>query len=409
VKKRVVIIGANFSGLTAAAKLSNKLSVIVVDPRAFFQWTPNIHEILSGVKTAKSVKIASKTAIEGLGHCFINSEVLSIDATNHSLELSTGGTLQYDALLIASGQVRENWGIKGAENHAYGFRSTDDVEKLQASLNAKLKNPRSKEISVSIVGAGFTGVEVLGELLRANPNAKKLKINVIDSAARLISGLPEGVANDIVTLCGSKPVDFYFNEKIVEITASKIQLNSGKLLDSDITIWSAGTSLPSYLKNSGLYFQDNKGIVVNEFLQTTEYPEIFIAGDSAATINPLKKQASMALDMGPAAAKNIQKWLEGKAMKAFKPLEKPVALAFGDMNTYLIQGNAAVASPLLAAAKESVYQIGMAQLSAHLPRLEAGQSFFNRIKESLHNQLIPELKNFKPVSAIKRSRLILSR
>ncbi|NNF15711.1 MAG: NAD(P)-binding protein, partial [Gammaproteobacteria bacterium] len=50
-KSHVVIVGGNFAGLVAASRLARRFDVTVVDPRADFEWTPNIHELISGVKS----------------------------------------------------------------------------------------------------------------------------------------------------------------------------------------------------------------------------------------------------------------------------------------------------------------------------------------------------------------------
>jgi NADH dehydrogenase len=76
---------------------------------------------------------------------------------------------------------------------------------------------------------------------------------------------------------------------------------------------------------------------------------------------PLAKQAYHAIDMGTLAAGNAERWLAGRALKPFRPAPKPVLIAFGDLQTYLVAGRTVVASKLLAGAKEGVYQWFMAQ------------------------------------------------
>ena len=78
-KSRIIIVGANFAGLTAASKLSKCHDVTVIDTKQDFQWTPNIHEILSDVKKETNLNLNLETIIKRLGHRFINQTVLSID------------------------------------------------------------------------------------------------------------------------------------------------------------------------------------------------------------------------------------------------------------------------------------------------------------------------------------------
>ena len=67
--------------------------------------------------------------------------------------------------------------------------------------------------------------------------------------------------------------------------------------------------------------------------------------------------------MGAMAAANVVRWLEGRTLKPFKPAPKPVLIAFGDLQTYLVAGRTVLASRLLAGAKEGVYQLAMAQMA----------------------------------------------
>jgi NADH dehydrogenase len=51
----VVIVGANFAGLKAAVSLPEQFQVTVVDPWPWFEFSPNIHELISGFKTPESL------------------------------------------------------------------------------------------------------------------------------------------------------------------------------------------------------------------------------------------------------------------------------------------------------------------------------------------------------------------
>ena len=53
---RMVIIGANFAGLTTAVNLPRKYWVNVIDCRPQFEFLPNIHELLSGKKKTEIFK-----------------------------------------------------------------------------------------------------------------------------------------------------------------------------------------------------------------------------------------------------------------------------------------------------------------------------------------------------------------
>lgn len=403
-KSRIIIIGANFAGLTAASKLSKCHEVTVIDSRPDFQWTPNIHEILSDVKKETSLSLNLASIITRLGHCFINQTVSSIDGDLQTVTLEDKQILNFDVLLIASGQSRSNYGIKGANEYAYGFRTADDVIQIHNDIEAIL-NTNKHPVNINIVGGGFTGVEVLGELLRKYAANKQLHFNVIDSASRLVQALPEKLSDDILNQCKNYQVNFHFNQTITQVKESCLCLSDKKSISSDLTIWSAGTKLPDYLDSINTQVISN-GLAVNRYLQTEGFCNIFVAGDSAALEKPLAKQASIALDMGQHVAINIDRFCAKKTLKPFKVRTKPLLLSLGDINTYFIQGKLVLASPVLAAVKEVVYQFNMARLSRLLPLEQSVLGFAGRITLSTEKLLLAEILKLRPRVLLGRSKVL---
>ncbi|MDB4281532.1 FAD-dependent oxidoreductase [Paraglaciecola sp.] len=403
-KSRIIVIGANFAGLSAASKLSKCHDVTIIDAKQDFQWTPNIHEILSDVKKETSLNLNLATIITRLGHHFINQTVSSIDGALQTVTLDDKQILNYDVLLIASGHSRSTYGIKGASKYAHGFRSADNVIQIHHDIEAVL-NSNKHLININIVGGGFTGVEVLGELLRKYASTKQLHFNVIDNASRLVQALPERLSDDVISQCKNYQVSFHFNKKITEVKKSSIHFDDNKSIDSDVTIWSAGTKLPEYLDGINTQATSN-GLAVNRFLQTKEFSSIFVAGDSATLPNALPKQASIALDMGVHAAININRFCAKKSLKPFKVSVKPVLLSLGDINTYFIQGKLVLASPLLAAGKEAVYQFYMARLSTLLPIEQRVLGIADRITLSTEKLLLAEILKLRPRVLFGRSKVL---
>ena len=403
-KPRIIIVGANFAGLTAASKLSKCHDVTVIDTKQDFQWTPNIHEILSNVKKETSLSLNLETIITRLGHRFINQTASSIDGDLQTVTLDDKQTLNYDVLLIASGHTRSNYDIKGASKYAYGFRTADDVMKIHNDIEAVL-NTNKRPVYINIIGGGFTGIEVLGELLRKYATNKLLHFNMIDSASRLVQGLPEKLSDDILERCKNYQLNFHFNKQITEVKKTSIHFDDKKSIKSDLTIWSAVTKLPDYLDNINTE-ASSSGLAVNAYLQTKEFSNIFVAGDSASLPKLLPKQASIALDMGPHAANNISRFCAKKSLKPFKFKNKPILLSLGDINTYFIQGRLVLASPVLAAAKEAVYQFYMARLSTLLPLEQSVFGLASRFTLSTEKLLLAEILKLRPKVLLGRSKVL---
>jgi NADH dehydrogenase len=376
----------------------------VIDRRLDFQWTPNIHEILSDVKKETGLSLHLDSIISRLGHSFINQAVDSIDPDAKVVILDNKQELNFDVLLITSGHTRSNYNIKGAGKHAFGFRSADEVIAIHNEIESILSNTENP-VNINIIGGGFTGVEVLGELLRKYATKKQLHFTIIENGPRLVQSLPQKLADDILSQCRGFQVDFKFNQELIEVKKSSLHFSDKQSIKSDLTIWSAGTKLPDYLKNVNTTVVAN-GLAVNRYLQTEKYSNIFVAGDCATFTQPLAKQASIAMDMGMHAATNITRFAAHKTLLPLKVNDKPVLLSLGDINTYFVFGNLVLASPALASAKEAIYQLYMARLSVHLPIEQKITGIAHRFTLSTQKLLLAEILKLRPRVLLGRSKIL---
>ena len=102
---------------------------------------------------------------------------------------------------------------------------------------------------------------------------------------------------------------------------------------------------------------------MTDALRSRKFANVFVIGDAAALPQPLAKQASHAMQMGACAADNVVRGLAGRAPRPFIPSAKPMLIALGDLDTFFVAGDTVIAAPALAALKEAVFQITMAQFS----------------------------------------------
>jgi NADH dehydrogenase len=351
-RSHVVIIGGNFAGLVAASRLSSDHDVTVVDARADFEWTPNIHEILSGVKSRESVVLPRAECVNRYGHTFVQDVVTRIDRDSSTVITESGLALPYDACLVAAGSVRTTFGIEGADQYALGLRSVGDAVRIAGRLD-KLAT-RKRRASVVVVGGGVTGIEVVGEILRRREQGDEFNIHVVEVESDILDEQLDGLASDAQERFAPYPVTVHTNTAIEQVNARSVVLDNGEKLTADLCIWSAGMVLPEFLRDAGLNEADDQWLPVDDTLQSLYADNIFIAGDCATLPEPVRKQAYYAMDMGEVAGDNIGRLLEGRGLKSFRAKPMPMLISFGDITTWLVAGETAVASPLLAAAKEGV-------------------------------------------------------
>ena len=415
-KHKAIIIGGNFAGLSAARHLSclaqSQLQVTLLDPSADFNWTPNIHEILSGVKVQNNLTVSRQSMLKSLGVKFVQEAVTKLDKHEKKVTLASGNLLDYDACIIACGYAARNQNLP--KGH-FQFRNAGDVKQIRDAIE-KYQGVK-KSINISIVGGGFTGVEALGELLRKSSFDIHFNITVLESAERLVKNLHPVISNDIIKLSQPYGVNFKFNCKVEDAQPGNLTLSDGSELASDITIWSSGGRAPDFITEAGLVDEVGNSIAVNTFLQANVCADCFVAGDIAdvrlsasgagvADQQALSKQSYHAIDLGKLAAQNMASHVQQKALQSFKPNDKPVLLAFGDINTYMISGKSVLCSPLLAATKEALYQVSMHKLMSAESLYRRKKGFFERLARSANRLLLPELQPAALFNVIARSRVL---
>ena len=376
----------------------------VVDARADFEWTPNIHELLSGVKNREGVVLPRAESISRYGHTFIQDVVTRVDRDSSSLTTESGLTLPYDACLIAAGSVRTTFGVEGADKHALGFRSVDDAERIASQLDQLAT--RKRRASVVVVGGGVSGIEAVGEILRRREQGDEFDIHVVEVESDILDQQFDGLANDAAQRFAPYSVTVHTNAVIKQVGARSVLLEDGGKLTADLCIWSAGMALPEFLRDAGLNEAGDEWLPVDDTLKSQYADNIFVAGDCAALPEPVRKQAYYAMDMGEVAGDNIGRFLKGEQLESFRAMPMPMLISFGDITTWLVAGDTAVASPLLAAAKEGVYQATMARLASPHEPLKYSAGIVSRAVIATRQLLLPQLTPGKIFRGLTGSRVI---
>ena len=370
-RTRVAIVGGNFAGLSAAAELGPDLDVTVVDPKPAFEWLPNIHELVSGVKTSAALRFPLRERIVAAGHRFVRARVGRIDAPAGLLELESGRPMPFDFCIVAVGGVNSTFNIPGADRHAMPFKSVDECVAIQRRLTQLAA--RSASFSVVVIGGGLEGIEALGEVLRRFRDQPGIQIDLVEASKRLLPEGPAAVDEAIRRHVETMPVSLHTSERVAKVTPRGVVLASGRRLRSDITIWTGGAQPPEILFKSGLAESTRTWASVRASLFSVAFDNVLVAGDAAELSSLLPKQAYHAIDMGRCAASNLMRQLNGQSPRDFRPAPKPMLLAFGDIDTFLVSGDRVFASPLLAGAKEAVFQATMAGLDSPCSRGAVGR------------------------------------
>jgi NADH dehydrogenase len=360
-RKRLLILGGGFAGLAAALELRpDRHDVTLIDRGRWFEFLPNIHELLSGVKTPELLRLPLDRNIRCAGHSYLRETVMEIDPVERRVATRRRTAIGYDTLILALGGEDATRGVRGVVEHAYPFKSVEQCDRIGRRLERLAE--RRKPARVVIVGGGLEGVEALGEILRRHRNSG-MHVTLVEARERLIPEAPAVLDIHVREVCAPYEVDFEMGSPVRSIEPRTVVLDDGRTLRSDLTIWTGGPAPPALLAESGLAPR-GAWAPVDVTLQSKGQTEIFVAGDAADLPTPLSKQGYHAHDMGVCAARNAERLLAGQGLARFRPSSKPMLISFGDLSCFFVAGKQVLAGPALGAAKEAVFELVMAQFDA---------------------------------------------
>lgn len=398
----VCILGGGFAGLNAAQQLkASSFDVTVVDPQPFLEWLPNVHEIISGVKHGEELRLDRRRIVERLGHAFVQERAAELNAAAVTLE--SGRILPFDACIVSTGGVQNDYGVEGAHEHAIGMKSVADCQRIAKKL--RLGAMGHKTTRVAIVGGGIEGVEALGEALRAYRYKPQFEFYMVDANTKLLASCAGNLDSQVKQHVRDFSVEFSLGSRVAEVHKDGLMLTDGKVIHSDVTIWSGGVAPNPLLYASHLAEAPDEWGHVNGAFQSRHFENVFIIGDAAQAPKPIAKQAFHAIEMGKLAGHNVAQYLNGGRLKRFEPTAKPQVVTFGDMDTFMVFKGFSVSSSVLGAAKEAIYTLGLMQLSPpNNPR-----DFFrsaDMLQKSIRKVYLPTMNPLNMVAKLPKLKLL---
>jgi NADH dehydrogenase FAD-containing subunit len=297
----VVVIGAGYAGVMAANRLagnpqlSDSISVTVINPISDFVERIRLHEVAAGGR--ESARVPMRSLLHERAD-IVEGTASRIDHENRKVHLSgCRPPLDYDVLLYAVGSTQASDKIPAG---AYGLKDPDDANRLRARISHL--DPGS---TVSIIGAGLTGIEVAAEIAEKYP---LLQVHLL-SRGEIGGSLSGPGRHAVMKRLAGLGVEMTENTDVQGCSDSSVLTSGGDTLRSDCTIWTAGFSAPDLARDSGLPTDAIGRLMVDESLSCPKFPDIFGAGDAIhaprTVAGHLRMSCAAALPLGAHAADSI--------------------------------------------------------------------------------------------------------
>ncbi len=343
-KPRIVIVGSGFAGVEAVKKLSrvcsDKIECVWITSNGALVFLPALPELAAGRLSPPDVSFPVTMFAKRSSTNLIISRVTRID--EHRVYLADGERIEYNYLLLATGAAPAFFNIEGAEEYTIPLYSVDAA--LQIRENAR------KSDLITIVGAGFVGVEVAAEIKQAYPEKE---VTIVDMAEEPIVTLGNKRASKIVKRELEKMnVKQLYGARVMRVEPDRVITTKGNI-SSQLTIWAAG--LRANTPELEINVERVKGGFLRVDPSLRAAKRVYVAGDaSCVTLQGCTalKMVREAMRQGSLAAENILRSITGLPPRSYKPLItdcRPLAgVTLGPGNCILIIGKSiAFRTPLV--------------------------------------------------------------
>ncbi|WP_044640984.1 NAD(P)/FAD-dependent oxidoreductase [Risungbinella massiliensis] len=336
--KKVLVLGAGYGGLMTAKGLAKQLSsseaeVTLVNQNSYHYFTTELHKPAAGTSHHDHTRVEIASLLPRSVK-FVQDRVKAIKLEEKKVELEgSNEELSYDYLVVGLGSAPETFGIKGLLENAYFIRNIDSVRRIREHMEymfSRYADEKKDElITIVVGGAGFTGIEYVGELVDRIPELcryydipeGKVRIVNVEAAPTVLPGFDEALVKYAVDYLSSKGVEFKISTPIEECTEEGVILKGGEEIKSATVVWTGGVRGNKVVEDSGIDTMRGR-VKVDELLRAPGHENVFIVGDCSLMINkendrPYPPTAQMATQQGQQLAKNLASFIRGGEMKPF--------------------------------------------------------------------------------------------
>lgn len=357
-KKRVVIIGGGFGGLKATRKMDNdKFQVVLIDRNNYHLFQPLLYQVATAGIEPSSISFPFRKVFRKHDDFHIRvCEALNVRPEEKVVETSIG-EIEYDYVIIATGCSPNYFGNDMLAQETMPLKATADalyirnevLETFEKAQNTDDPLLRVRLLTIVVVGAGATGVELAGALAELRNfilpcdypdlELENMKIILVDGSPRVLSGFSEKSYGIVDKKLKELGVEIILNTHVKDYKEDVLQLSTGNSIIACNVFWTAevkANSIQGFPKDC--YGHSNR-LIVDEFNHVTPYEDVFAIGDTALMTLPdypkgHPQVVQPALQQGKNVVKNLERLQKGKPLKPFDYFNK------GSMAT--IERNSAV-------------------------------------------------------------------
>ncbi|MFA5638526.1 MAG: FAD-dependent oxidoreductase [Anaerovoracaceae bacterium] len=350
-KNKIVIVGAGYGGVLTAKKLAKRfkhnddVSITIIDKSAYHVMLTELHEVAAFRVDEDAIRANLKKIFAGRKVTVVLDTIEDIDFENKTA-LGIHDNYEYDYLIISTGSKPTFFGVKGADKNSHTLWSYDDALKIRHRLETMfreasslpLKEERRKLLNFFVVGAGFTGVEMAGELAEYVPYAcdkfnidrEDVSISIIDILERTIPNLPSKLSEKVEKRLVKMGVNVILKTSVVSIGPDYIETVCNEKhcqTPAGMIIWAAGIESSDLAGEAAKYLETagRNRLKTDHYLRSLTDEGVYVIGDNMlytpkGSETPVPQVVENCEHSAATCAKNIDVTITGKGeMEEYTP------------------------------------------------------------------------------------------
>lgn len=360
-RKKIVIIGGGFGGLSAAQEFGDfDADITLIDKTNHHVFQPLLYQVATAALSPADIAEPIRSVLRRYKNItVVMDEVINIDRTNR--EVITNNTkYPFDYLIVAIGSRHSYFGKDEWEKHAPGLKTLNDAlyirERILLSLEKaeKMDNEEKakKYLTYVIVGGGPTGVEMAGAIAEIvnismmkdfrNIDASKTKVYLVEGEPKVLPTYPSDLSDRAAKDLESLGVELIFNQRVTDVDDERVKVGE-RFIPTKNIIWAAGNTISPLIKTLNSEHDRTGKVLVNPDLSIKNDSNIFVIGDAASLKDKngdlLPGIAPVAMQEGRYVAQIIKEGKDADLREPFKYFDKGNMATIGRARAVCIIGS----------------------------------------------------------------------
>ncbi|WP_349901824.1 NAD(P)/FAD-dependent oxidoreductase [Parafrigoribacterium humi] len=350
---KILIVGGGYAGFYTALKLEKQLrpgeaEVTIVDPLPYMTYQPFLPEVAAGSIEPRHAVVSQRRHLDKT--TVITASVTGIDHASKTATITPAigepWTLDYDIVVVTAGSVSRTFPIPGVADEAIGMKSIEEAvavrDRLLTNFDRAALLPagpeRDRLLTVTVVGGGFAGIEIFGELrsfasslLQYYPSLTfdDTHFHLIEAMGRIMPEVSLKTSHWVLKNLAQRGAEVHLDTQLTSAVDGTIELSTGESFESDIIVWTAGVMANPVLRGTDLPVEERGRLRVQADLRVINddgvVADAWGAGDVSAVPDLTGggvggfcvPNAQHAVRQGKLLAKNITAQLRGELPREY--------------------------------------------------------------------------------------------